>query len=253
MKIRILSIIPVVLLLTGLLTSCEKGIDTYQNDPKLYFFERATDLTKTRITSKSFSFVALASSILKDTIEIKVKTMGLAADYDRVIRGATVAAGTTAVEGVNYSFIDGSIKAGEVEGYLPVVLYRTADIKTKTIFLNLTIGETKDFKAGVVEDQNFTLSWSDDLVKPSNWDGLISLAFYFGDYSKAKYRFIIDVTGVTQFPLQQSGRLPLNPGEYSSIMMNDVKLRLKTELAAYNASHTTPLTDENGIPVTFPN
>jgi hypothetical protein len=253
MKLRILSILSVVILLTGLLTSCEKEIDTYENDPKLYFFERAADLNKTRITSKSFSFVALPSSILTDTIKIKVKTMGLAADYDRVIRGATVAKGTTAVEGTNFAFIDGMIKAGAVEGYLPVLLYRTADIKTKTIVLNLTIGETKDFKAGVVEDQNFTLSWSDDLVKPSNWDGLISLAFYFGDYSKAKYRFIIDVTGVTNFPLQQSGRVPLNPGEYSSIMMNDVKLRVKAELAVYNASHATPLTDENGMLVTFPN
>lgn len=253
MKIRILSILSLTFLLTGLLTSCEKEIDTYKNDPKLYFFERATDLNQTRITAKSFSFVALASSILTDTIKIKVKTMGLAVDYDRIVHGATVAKGTTAVEGTNYKFIDGLVKAGAVEGYMPVVLYRTADIKTTALTLNLTIGETKDFKPGVVEDQNFTLSWSDDLIKPSNWDGFISLAFYFGDYSKAKYRFIIDITGVTDFPLQQSGRVPLNPGEYSSIMMNDVKLRLKTELAAYNASHASPLRDENGVLVTFPN
>ena len=252
MKFRILFILSVIGL-TGVLSSCEKEIDTYEDNPQLYFFERATDLTKTRITSKSFSFSPLVSTIVTDTIKIKVKTMGLAANRDRIMRGATIKAGTTATEGVNYAFINGVIKAGQVEGYLPVVLYRTADIKTTTLHLNLAIANAGDFKPGVVEDQAFSLDWSDDLVKPANWDGFISLAFYFGDYSKAKYRFIIDVTGVTAFPLQQSGRVPLAPGEYSSIMINDVKLRLKAALATYNAGHTTPLTDENGVQVTFPN
>ncbi|WP_175474541.1 DUF4843 domain-containing protein [Pedobacter rhizosphaerae] len=242
-----------VTMLTLLLSSCEKEIDTYTNDPRLYFFERGNDVLQTRITSKSFSFVPLASSILTDTIKIKVKTMGLATDADRVLKGATIKQGTTAVEGTDYAFIDGKIKAGQVEGFLPVVLYRTAKIKSTSLTLNLTIAETKDFKPGVVEDQNFTLNWSDDIVKPANWDGLISLAFYFGTYSKTKFRFIIDVTGIADFPLQQSGRVPLNPGEYSNSMMNDIKLRVKEALAVYNASHTTPLTDENGVLVTFPN
>ena len=252
MKFRTLLILSVIGL-TGLLSSCEKEIDTYEDDPQLYFFERATDLLQTRITSKSFSFVALASTVLTDTVKIKVKTMGLAANRDRVMRGVTVKAGTTAIEGVNYAFIDGVIKAGQVEGYLPVVLYRTENIKTTTLYLNLAIANAGDFKPGVVEDQAFSLAWSDDLVKPSNWDGFISLSSYFGTYSKVKYRFIIDVTGVTDFPLQQSGRNPLLPGEYSAVMMNDVKLRIKTALAAYNASHAKPLTDENEVPVTFPN
>ncbi|WP_316797721.1 DUF4843 domain-containing protein [Pedobacter frigidisoli] len=236
-----------------LFSSCEKEVDTYTNDPRLYFFERGTDLLQTRITSKSFSFVPLASSIVTDTIKIKVKTMGLATATDRVFRGATIKQGTTAVEGTDYAFIDGKIKAGQVEGLLPVVLYRTAKIKSASLTLNLTIADSQDFKVGVVEDQAFTLNWSDDIVKPANWDGLISLTFYFGTYSKTKFRFIIDVTGIADFPLQQSGRVPLNPGEYSNSMMNDIKLRVKDALAAYNSSHATPLTDENGVLVTFPN
>lgn len=240
-------------LLATLFSACEKEIDTYQNDPRLYFFERGTDVLQTRITSKSISFVPLASSIVTDTVRIKVKTMGLATSTDRVLKGATVKEGTTAIEGTDYAFIEGKIKAGQVEGFLPVVLYRTAKIKSTSLTLNLTIAETSDFKAGVIEDQKFTLNWSDDIVKPANWDGIISLTFYFGTYSKAKFRFIIDVTGISDFPLQQSGRVPLNPGEYSNSMMNDIKLRVKDALAVYNASHATPLTDENGVLVTFPN
>ena len=252
MKFRTLFILSV-MSLTGLLSSCEKDIDTYQDDPRLYFFERANDVLQTRINTKSFSFVALPANIVTDTIRLKVKTMGLATNYDRLLRGAAINTGTTATEGVHYAFLDGTIKAGQVEGLLPVVLYRTADIRNSTLTLNLTIAQNENFKPGVIEDHMFTLRWSDDVVKPANWDGIISLTFYFGTYSKEKFRFIIGVTGIAEFPLQQSARDPLRPGDYSNTMMNDIKLRVKEALATYNATHTTPLTDENGTVVTFPN
>lgn len=235
------------------LSSCAKDLEPYKNQPQVYFFERATDLNKTRVTTKSFSFMSFPSTVTKDTLKIKVKTMGYPADYDRVVRGKLIAEGTTAVEGVNFDFIDGLVKAGQVEGQLWILLYRTADIKTRTLQLNLSIAETKDFKPGVVEDDFFSVSWSDNVVKPSNWDGLISLSAFFGTYSTVKYRFIIDILGVTEFKLQQSGRVPLVEGEYSSAMMTDFKIRMKEALAVYNSTHATPLTDENGVLVTFPN
>ena len=242
-----------VTLLTALLSSCAKEIDTYEDDPRLYFFERATDLTQTRISSKSISFLPLPVAIVTDTVRIKVKTMGLAANVDRVFKGATVATGTTATEGVHYVFLNGVIKAGQVEGFLPVLLNRTEDIRRTTLTLNLTVAANENFKPGVLEDQTFTLIWSDDVVKPANWDDLIGLSFYFGPYTKEKFRFIVNTIGIDNFPLQQSPRVPLNPGEYSNSMMNDIKLRVKEALAVYNASHAVPLTDENGIMITFPN
>jgi len=236
-----------------LFSSCAKDLEPYENQPQVYFFERATDLNKTRITTKSFSFMSFPSTVTKDTLKIKVKTMGYPADYDRVVRGKLIAEGTTAVEGVNFDFIDGVVKAGQVEGQLWILLYRTADIKSRSLQLNLGIAETKDFKPGVVEDNFFSVSWSDNLVKPSNWDGFISLSAFFGTYSTTKYRFIIDVLGITEFKLQQSARVPLAEGEYSSAMMIDFKNRMKEALVIYNSTHTTPLTDENGVLVTFPN
>ncbi|MHA4893564.1 DUF4843 domain-containing protein [Pedobacter sp. PWIIR3] len=239
------------LMMTIGFTSCKKDLEAYTDAPQVYFFERANDLLATRITNKSFSFLSLPSTVLKDTIKIKVKTMGFPKDYDRVVRGKFKAEGSTAVEGQNFDFVDGVVKANQVEGILPVVLYRTADIKSKTVQLNLSIAETKDFKPGVVEDNAFSIIWSDNLVKPSNWD--LGLSFFFGAYSTTKYRYIIDVLGITSFTLQASARVPLKPGEYSSAMMTDFKIRMKEALAAYNSSHTTPLTDENGVLVTFPN
>ena len=235
------------------LSSCAKDLEPYVNQPQVYFFERATDLAGTRITNKSFSFMSLPSAVVQDTMKIKVKTMGYPADYDRVVRGRVVAEGTTAVEGKHFDFIDGVVKAGQVEGLLYVLLYRTADIKEQSLQLNLRIAETKDFKPGVVEDNFFSISWSDNLVKPANWDGFISLSAFFGSYSTVKYRFIIDVLGISEFRIQQSGRVPLAEGEYSGAMMIDFKNRLKEALLVYNSTHATPLTDENGTLVTFPN
>lgn len=248
METRILS-----LLFVLLLSSCAKDLEPYQNQPQVYFFERAADLTSTRITNKSYSFFQLPPTIVKDTLKIKVKTMGFPTEYDRVVRGKALVDGTTAVEGLHFDFIDGIVKAGQVEGLLSLLVYRTADIKSRSVQLNMTLAETKDFKAGVVEDNFFSVTWSDNLVKPANWDGFISLSSFFGDYSTVKYQFIYDVLGILNFPLQQSGREPLKEGEYSSGMMMDFKRRLKEALIQYNSTHNTPLTNENGVLVTFPN
>lgn len=239
-------------LLLFILTACEKDIASYNNDPRVYFFERNTDLTQSRITFRSFSFLKLPADVTRDTFLIRVKIMGETAPYDRVVRGQAIPDSTTAKAGVHYDFIDGVIPADSIIGYLPVVLYRTDDIADSSVTLNLSIAPTKDFKTGVTEDNFFTLTWSDNVVKPSNWDGFISLSAYFGAYSTVKYRFIISVTGIEQFPLQQSGRVPPKDGEFTAAAMLDIKAILKDALAEYNSTHDPDLTDEFGQLVTFP-
>lgn len=239
-------------LLVTALTACEKNIEGFKDEPRVYFFERNTDLTATRITSKSFTFLTQPVSVTNDTFLIRVKIMGDIAPQDRIVRGCAFTTGTTAIAGTHYDFIDGVVPADSIYGYIPVVLYRTEDIQSKSVSLALGISETKDFKRGVGEDSVFTLSWSDNVIKPSNWDGFISLSAYFGDYSDAKWRFIISVTGKDNFPLQQSGRIPPAPGEYTNAGMMDLRVEIKAALKAYNDANDPDLTDENGQLVTFP-
>ena len=236
-----------------LASSCAKNISGYSDEPRVYFFERNTDATQSRLSNKSFTFLLQPLNVTKDTFLIRVKIMGNTAPVNRIVRGRTINSPTnTAIEGQHYEFIDGIVPADSIYGYLPVVLKRTEDIKTKEIALLLGIADTKDFKRGVGEDSAFTLSWSDNVVKPANWDAFIGLSTYFGTYSATKWRFIISVTGKDNFPLQQSGRVPPAPGEYTASGMADLKAILKAALQAYNATHTPPLTDENGQLVTFP-
>ncbi|UYQ95842.1 DUF4843 domain-containing protein [Chitinophaga horti] len=237
---------------TLLAAACEKDIAAYKDEPRVYFFERATDLTQTRITFKSFSFVTLPLGITRDTFLVKVKVMGDTASRDRIVRGRAIATGTTAAEGKHYDFIDGIVPAGTVIGYIPVVLHRTEDIKDTSVTLNLGVAATADFKQGVGEDSSITLTWSDNVVKPANWDALIGLSYYFGTYSAAKWRFIISVTGKDNFPLQQSGRIPPKEGEYTNAGMLDLNAVLKQALKAYNNANDPDLTDERGQLVTFP-
>jgi len=231
-------------------SACEKSVDSYENDPRIYFFERQNDLVSTRITSKSFSFLTYPSTVTRDTMLIKVKIMGLPGATDRIVRGEAIADGTTAIEGQHYQFIDGTIKAGAIIGELPVVLLRSEDIKNEAVTLKLRIAETADFKPGVAEDSSFSLTWNDNLIKPTNWD--TGLFFYFGTYSAVKFRFVIDVLGLAEFPLQASARVPLKPGEFSNAAMLDFKARMKQALLEYNNTHTEPKKDENEQLVTFP-
>jgi len=186
---------------------------------------------------------------MKDTLYIKVKTMGRIFDYDRHPIAQTIAEGTTATEGVDYEFIPGLVAANQIEGYVAVVLHRTARLKNETVLLHLTIGESADFKGGVTEDDTFTLRWSDRLVQPDTWP------YYFGTYSDVKYQFIIDQLGIADYPHQLSPRIEAQPGEYSIADLQDMASRLRVLLREVNAENAGkpgyPLRDDNGDLVVF--
>lgn len=244
----------VIMVSVAVLFSCEKPLDAaYEQDARIYFFERQTDLNQARISIKSYSFLFEPSTVLEDTVYVKVKTMGTPTNYDRYTIGKTVVEGTTARESEDYDFIPGLIPAGKVEGYLPIVIYRTDRIKTQDAVLNLTIGETADFKVGVVEDRYFTYTWSDKISKPANWDTPgFGLMYIFGPYSDVKYRFIIDVLGIAEFPMQTCARCELVPGEYTYAAMLDFRAQLVEALQTYNTANPgNPLRDENGNLITF--
>lgn len=230
-------------------SSCEKDIMGYEQDARVYFFERANDVTATRITQRSFTFLTLKEEQRKDTLHIKVKTMGEVSANDRYPIAKTLKEGTTAVEGTDYEFIPGLVAANQIEGYVAVVLHRTARLKQETVVLNLTIGESTDFKGGVREDDTFSLSWSDRLVRPDTWP------FAFGAYSNVKYQFVIDELGIADYPAQLSPRIEAKPGEYSLADLTDMASLLRIRLREVNEQNVGnpnyPLRDENGVLIVF--
>jgi hypothetical protein len=245
MKLLYTALLPVLLVMSA----CNKDISKYADEPRVYFYERITGTFSTKAEVKSFSFVLLPATVTQDTILVAAKIMGLTTKAERSFR-AVADTGSAATVDTDYKILDGVIPADSLLGYLPVVVYRKPELKTITKKLNLKIVDGGDFKTGAVSEIRIQLLWNDNLIKPANWDTRPGLVTYFGVYSTVKYRFIIDVLGMSEFPIATSNVYV--PGQLSHPNMLDKKAILKDALTLYNSTHTPVLTDENGLVVTFP-
>ena len=95
---------------------------------------------------------------------------------------------------------------------------------------------------GSIEQDHLLLKWNDILSRPTNWD---ELEEFFGTYSDAKYRFMLNNTGVTEFDTE----------EMSWAELNNYKIVLTNALNEYNkANPNDPILDENtGQAIDFDN
>ena len=179
------------------LCACQQNeMMDYNISDRIYFNETTSNgAIRVKVYEKNYSFALQHSALMEDTIKLKTKLMGYLSDRDRVFRAEVLSEGTTAVEGVHYTLLDGVLEAGQYESYLPVLLYRTADTKEAPVSLSLRLISTDDLDPGHPDDISFSLSWGDILMKPEHWP-----EYFFGAYSVNKYRFAIDVTGHTDWP-----------------------------------------------------
>lgn len=229
---------------TALLLSCKKNDDLmYQQDPRVYFYKYPNNSEKDSI---AYSFAQQPIGTEKDTVYAVLRIMGDTVNYDREVN-LFAADSSTAVEGRDYTFGPKIIHAGAFSDSLPIYITKSAAMDTTTLRLYLRIGDSKDFKAGYVDNGynltgtggrlNFLIAINNTLTKPTNWDR--SLASYFGTYSKVKFQFLISITGILDWS-------SLYPATLAYIQQ-----QAKTALLDYQAEHGTSLLDENGNPVTF--
>ncbi len=180
-----------------ILLSCEQNeVMDYALADKVYFNETSVvSSVETAVYEKNYSFALQNSALMTDTFEIAVQLMGNVADYDRTFSAVAVADSSTAISGTHYKLIDGVMKAGEYESYLPVILYRTEDTQEEAVNVQLQLSDDAELGAGVNDAIKFTLTWGDILLEPEHWP-----EYYFGVYSTNKYRFAIDVLELTDWP-----------------------------------------------------
>lgn len=237
------------LLLIGILlfASCKKDeIPFYSGDAGLSFYLNANESD-----SLSYSFAYSVVEKQKDTVFLKVRILGAAADHPRKITLAA-ADGTTARKGVDFDLPEFVIPAGAITALYPVIVYNTPEMKTKTFRLVAEIVGSQDFKPGAIGEEtgsvneNFpgTISLnklkidiSNQLVKPHYWAYVEGA---FGTFSVTKFKFMVKVTGMTDFSEEAIG----DDGYYN------LPLKLSNALAAYELING-PLIDEFGQRVTF--
>lgn len=239
-------------LLLTFVTACEKSeLTKYDQSDMVYIYKDYFSATKDSVT---YSFAIKPTSLSIDTVKVPLRIMGVAKTTDRTVTVRAVPDSSTAVAGQHYDFLPVLIKAGEYAGNIPVLVKKTGDLKTGEKRLLVEVMESSDFKPGIPNtvplnpraggSLRFLIKINDALTKPANWD--TQLASYFGTYSQAKYKFVIEVTGRTEF-IFGSGA-----DNISTSQILFYKTSCKNALLAYEAANG-PMLDENGIRITFPN
>lgn len=221
-------------------TSCENEDFLYQDEARVRM-EGPSEWTLDT-DSLEFSFVSYPDTVTEMVMNVTLHVIGYTMDYDRTAAVAVVADKTTATPDL-YELPDSvTIPAGQNQGICPVVLKRAPVLEETPVRLYLQVVPSADFAPGVMEQDHLLLKWNDIISRPSNWDDLEE---FFGTYSDAKYRFILNNTGVTKF----------DTDEMSWAKLNNYRLLLINALNEYNAAHPdSPILDENtGLPISFDN
>lgn len=230
-------------LVSALLTACSKEERVmYREDPRVYFTKFITNPD-----SIVYSFATGPEALTVDTAWLTFRIMGSAAEHDREIKVKALDT-STAVAGYHYAVQSLIMPAGEYQTRVPVLLYRQPGLKDSVVSVVFEVDESTDFKPGYSDRTNtigqrydrlhFKISLNDQLLKPGNWDGSLSVSF--GVYSMTKFKFMIDVTGKTVW----TGAI--YPGDMQYLIQT-----VKLELYNYEQANG-PMLDENGERVVFP-
>ena len=220
----------------GMFTACENDKFYYQDEPRVriegpYEWAIGTD-------SLNFSFATYPNSVQEQEMEMTLYVMGEAASTARTAKLEVDASKTTATASQYILPETVTVPAGQLKVPFVVTLMRSEGLTSQTVSLAFKVVESSDFKVGVNEQNHFSMKWNDILGKPKNWD--TELKEFFGEYTLVKYLFIIDSIGFGEFG---------NGMSWSQL--KNYQIMMKTALDEYNATHTTPLTDENGQLVEF--
>ncbi len=186
------------------LAGCEQNVMTeYENSPAIYFTRGLGYYDLDRNDSIAHSFFLLPANTVRDTVWVKVSTMGLTADHDRYVKVVQANAGEpdAAVAGTHYVAFDDPgvaqkmvVPAGSVEGRIPVVVLKHASLASRTVRIKLAVAGNEHFRPGIDAWRTYVVTTTSMTAKPSIWD--TEWANYFGPtWGPVKFRFIIDATG----------------------------------------------------------
>lgn len=170
-----------------MLFACEKGIPTYSGEKNVYFSNAAD--------SSKISFAYEKENKNDSTINVRVYTTGPISDVDRPFKLTIIDSSTTAVSGVHYTLLNQGfvIKAGAAFVNLAFKLSRTAEMKSKSYYINMVLEPNENFTTNYTWEYTnlknktrkqlmfYTIKIDDILSQPKAW-----LAGSFGTFSRKK-------------------------------------------------------------------
>lgn len=153
-----------------------------------------------------------------------------------------------AVAGVHYKTPakdDLRIEPNATKVTIPLTLLRDASLQNDDHYLRLRLVASGDLLPGYGRKVEHVVRITDKLIQPSKWGSSIT-NYFFGEYSVAKHRMMIEVT---QMVWEDEMILALLEDD----IMADYYIGIfKQELARREDEAGGPILDENGNRITFP-
>jgi len=179
------------------LTSCEENDKMIYNDDHAIYFQLFDANDKLEVDSVLYSFATGTKKV--DTVDLNVKVLGTAVDYDRFFNVKVVEEQTTAHVEKHYTAINEQylLPAGEINASVPVILHNTDPLLNDSVLkITLEILNSDDFNVGYKDKLMAKLLFSDQLVEPASWN---ILRYFFGTYHEMKHRVFLEMYGI-DFP-----------------------------------------------------
>lgn len=218
-----------------LFASCDKeDIQRYDRERAAIEFDGS---------SSAYSFKKTSRSV--DTVSIPFSIAGYPEERIRHAEFAVVADSTTAT-GNEYQLIDAVVAPGAYNGQLRIRVENPSGENFEEVRVYFQLASNEDFIPGVTERSHHVLSLTNELVRPDSWDTWTE-SYSLGTYSTAYYQFIIEATGMTEFPIH----IPvpgINDGKVWDTGQKTAFLeKLKEELKARNKREGKPLLHDDGV------
>ncbi len=200
-------------------------------------------------------------AIEEGSVTFYARVYGVPADYDRTFTlepfGDNIDEIIPTIRTEEYVMPAGAI-SGEYKVYFNSKNLPSNDLFTENDGkVSFRMTDNGNFNAGAENMQSFTVVLRNRIAKPDNWDSanypLVALSKYFGTYSRVKYQFMIEHLGLIDFIISYSAATSIDETTNTISPAYAVYLQqmMQEKLAEYNATHDTPLTDENGDIVIF--
>jgi hypothetical protein len=234
---------PILLLLAVTLVTCENSPYLYRDiSARIWLGEtyRSGNLVVTR-DSVVFSFMTRAADATSETLHVVANVTGNSAPVARPFLLEVVDSATNVPPGA-YEIGPSIMPADSFSVHLPVIVRKVipgVSLRDSMARLTLRFVPNEHFLPGEPGTGDFSLLWSDYLTRPDSWNSYV--AGYLGPFSQARYKFIIDHAGETDFSRYHN----------NLTMIQALQSYLRKTLAAYNAAHDTPYLDDNDTPLTF--
>lgn len=249
LPIKILNMKRILLYSLLFLCSCTKNEYITYSEKNGLTFTTNSDSDLFTADSIVYSFVTQAVRGDVDTIWLPISLTGKPNESPLpfVIQ---VDPSSTASEGVHFKTTEAIFPSSETTLNYPIVLLRAEDLQEQARSIKLVLKENEYFTIGALSNSSstygggqfssVTIHVTDQVIKPSWW-GFVE-SFYYGVYSQTKYRFMIEICGITDF----------SQGTLNFPQIINYRAMIHGALTDYEKEHGTPLKDENGEIVTIP-